>query len=206
MREFRQNTSYKEIMKQTAEAGETEGTESGAGGHGNRYSLPYGLCESVGINTYGMTPREAWDAWMSKTGRTKEDAEREHWGKEASEKNAKKSPASGEKNKENELNATDEQRKIIDKISKENKNTSENVRKEDIKTKDDLISYIKYRHGVELKNENIPFLNDNKKRLYTEIPRENRNSILNDLKQQGFSVEEHNKGYYWIDLPIRRKK
>ena len=105
MKQFRQNASYKDIMKQTAEdgaEGETEGTElKGEGGHGNRYSLPYGLCESVGIDTYGMTPREAWDAWMSKTGRTKEDAEREHWGKEASEKNAKKSPASGEKNKEN---------------------------------------------------------------------------------------------------------
>ena len=96
MREFRQNTSYKDIMNQTAEEGETEVEESGAGGHGNRYSLPYGLCESVGINTYGMTPREAWDAWMSKTGRTKEDAEREHWGKEASEKNAKKSHANVE--------------------------------------------------------------------------------------------------------------
>ena len=101
MREFRQNTSYKEIMKQTAEDGDTEGAESGAGGHGNRYSLPYGLCESVGINTYGMTPREAWDAWMSKTGRTKEDAEREHWGKEASEKNAKNSPASDKQAKSN---------------------------------------------------------------------------------------------------------
>ena len=271
---------------------------------GNRYSLPYGLCKSVGINTKGMTPREAWDAWMSKTGRTKEDAEREHWGKEASEKNAKNSPASGEKNKENELNATDEQRKIIDKFSerlavgkngtmryggdqativeaptfsrlengdieyrvvgvreipaqksyvigvgdtKEKTRTTistgiikqdgliinnrnevteetdlknpdkqpqqeketpvqQNVikRKEDIKTKDDLISYIKHRHGVELKNENIPFLNDKKNRLYTEIPQENRNSILNDLRQQGFSVEEHNKGYYWIDLPKKK--
>ena len=100
MKQFRQNASYKDIMKQTAEdgaEGETEPTEERAeGGHGNRYSLPYGLCESVGINTYGMTPREAWDAWMSKTGRSKEDAEREHWGKEASEKNAKKSPASVE--------------------------------------------------------------------------------------------------------------
>lgn len=114
MREFRQNTSYKEIMNQTAEEGESEGAEEkGAGGHGNRYSLPYGLCESVGINTYGMTPREAWDAWTSKTGRTKEDAEREHWGKETGEKNAKKSPGSSE----NELNATEEQRKIIDKFS-----------------------------------------------------------------------------------------
>ena len=85
MKQFRQNASYKDIMKQTAEdgaEGETEPTEERAeGGHGNRYSLPYGLCESVGINTYGMTPREAWDPWMSQTGRTKEDAEREHWGK-----------------------------------------------------------------------------------------------------------------------------
>lgn len=91
MREFRINTPYSQIMKSTAEpeGGENEGENSepqGAGGHGNRYSLPYGLCESVGIDTQGMTPREAWDAWTSKTGRTKEDAEREHWGKTANEK------------------------------------------------------------------------------------------------------------------------
>lgn len=149
---------------------------------GNRYSLPYGLCKSVGINTEGMTPREAWEAWQNKTGKTKAEAEKEHWGKTADEKQPQ-----NENSKEN---------------------TSENVikRKEDIKTKDDLISYIKHRHGVELKNENIPFLNDKKNRLYTEIPQENRNSILNDLRQQGFSVEEHNKGYYWIDLPEEEKQ
>lgn len=91
MREFRINTPYSQIMKSTAEpeGGENEGENSEpqeVGGHGNRYSLPYGLCESVGIDTQGMTPREAWDAWTSKTGRTKEDAEREHWGKTANEK------------------------------------------------------------------------------------------------------------------------
>lgn len=53
---------------------------------GNRYSLPYGLCKSVGINTEGMTPREAWEAWQNKTGKTKEEAEKEHWGKTANEK------------------------------------------------------------------------------------------------------------------------
>lgn len=96
MREFRQNANYNDILNQGAEEGQTE-TEStnGGGGQGNRYSLPYGLCASEGINADGMTPREAWDAWTSKTGRTKEDAEREHWGKEASKKNAKNSPASG---------------------------------------------------------------------------------------------------------------
>lgn len=91
MRAFRINTPYSQIMKSTAEpeGGENEGENSEpqeVGGHGNRYSLPYGLCESVGIDTQGMTPREAWDAWTSKTGRTKEDAEREHWGKTANEK------------------------------------------------------------------------------------------------------------------------
>lgn len=53
---------------------------------GNRYSLPYGLCKSVGINTEGMTPREAWEAWQNKTGKTKAEAEKEHWGKTAEEK------------------------------------------------------------------------------------------------------------------------
>ena len=102
MREFRQNANYNDILNQGAEEGQTE-TESTNGGanHGNRYSLPYGLCASEGINTDGMTPREAWDAWTSKTGRTKEDAEREYWGKEASKKNAKNSPASGKQAKSN---------------------------------------------------------------------------------------------------------
>lgn len=62
---------------------------------GNRYSLPYGLCKSVGINTEGMTPREAWEAWQNKTGKTKAEAEKEHWGKTADEKQPaeKNSPA-----------------------------------------------------------------------------------------------------------------
>lgn len=89
MKEFRINTPYSQIMNAEPEVGENEGENNEPqelGGHGNRYSLPYGLCESVGIDTRGMTPREAWDAWTSKTGRTKEDAEREHWGKTANEK------------------------------------------------------------------------------------------------------------------------
>lgn len=49
---------------------------------GNRYSLPYGLCKSVGIDTEGMTPREAWEAWQNKTGKTKAEAEKEHWGED----------------------------------------------------------------------------------------------------------------------------
>lgn len=62
---------------------------------GNRYSLPYGLCKGVGIDTTGMTPREAWAAYTRKTGISKEDAEKEHWGKTADEKQPaeKNSPA-----------------------------------------------------------------------------------------------------------------
>lgn len=51
--------------------------------HGNRFSLPYGLCEGLGINTDGMTPREAWDAYMNATGKSKTQAENEHWEKTA---------------------------------------------------------------------------------------------------------------------------
>ena len=35
--------------------------------HGNT-RLPYGLCRAAGIDTEGMTPREAWDALSGKTG------------------------------------------------------------------------------------------------------------------------------------------
>ena len=37
-------------------------------GGGVRYGLPYALCKSVGINTEGMKPYEAWDAWRNKVG------------------------------------------------------------------------------------------------------------------------------------------
>ncbi len=50
--------------------------------HINRYSLPYGLCKGAGIDTDGMTPREAWEAWENKTGKTKAQAEKEHWGED----------------------------------------------------------------------------------------------------------------------------
>lgn len=110
--------------KEGVESSKTNGNGENSGDkvesdkyHGNRFSLPYGLCEGLGISTDGMTPREAWDAYMNATGKSKNQAEQEHWGKEADEKNAQKNHASGEKNKENELNATNEQRKIIDKFS-----------------------------------------------------------------------------------------
>lgn len=79
MAEFKQNESYENIKKSyaspTVEVQEKEGG-------GNKYSLPFGLCKGVGIDTTGMTPREAWEAYTNKTGISKEQAEKEHWGKE----------------------------------------------------------------------------------------------------------------------------
>ena len=74
---YRQNTSYQEIL--SGEQSENTADASNNAGRGNHYSLPYGLCKSEGIDTTGMTPRDAWSAWMSKTGKTKEQAEAEHW-------------------------------------------------------------------------------------------------------------------------------
>lgn len=77
--EFRQNENY-ETIKKGYETPTVDIQESD--GKGNRYSLPYGLCKGEGIDTTGMTPREAWDAYTNKTGISKEQAEKEHWGKE----------------------------------------------------------------------------------------------------------------------------
>lgn len=74
---------------------------------GNRYSLPYGLCKSVGINTEGMTPREAWEAWMSKTGKTKAEAEKEHWGEDKSD-NKEPKEESKQETKEKETKSREE--------------------------------------------------------------------------------------------------
>jgi hypothetical protein len=35
---------------------------------GSMYKIPYGLCSNEGIDTEGMTPTEAWEAYQAKTG------------------------------------------------------------------------------------------------------------------------------------------
>lgn len=74
---------------------------------GNRYSLPYGLCKSVGINTEGMTPREAWEAWQNKTGKTKAEAEKEHWGEDKAD-NKEQKEESKQETKEEETKSREE--------------------------------------------------------------------------------------------------
>lgn len=63
-----------------ANGGKSSDKGAGDKSQGNRFSLPYGLCAGLGINTDGMTPREAWDAYMNATGKSKTQAENEHWG------------------------------------------------------------------------------------------------------------------------------
>ena len=54
--------------------------KGGKGGKGGKKStglgtrLPYGLCNDLGIDTTGMTPTEAWDAYYGKTGVKPKDA------------------------------------------------------------------------------------------------------------------------------------
>lgn len=94
--EYRQNTSYEVIKKDytspTVEV--SEGSDEVGGG--NKYSLPFGLCKGVGIDTTGMTPREAWDAYTGKTGISKEQAEKEHWGKASSNTGGEKNDNSSQ--------------------------------------------------------------------------------------------------------------
>ena len=105
-KEYRQNTSHDLIRKDytppTVEV--TEGDFDG--GSGNRYSLPFGLCKGVGIDTEGMTPREAWAAYTDRTGVSKKQAEEAHWG-DCEEKSGDFNP----------LNSyTDKQKRIIEEF------------------------------------------------------------------------------------------
>lgn len=47
--------------------------------NGGNTRLPYGLCESEGIGTEGMTPREAWEAYYKKTGISPKSAYKAHF-------------------------------------------------------------------------------------------------------------------------------
>ena len=73
----------------------------------NVVKVLYGLCKEAGIDTTGMTPREAWKALEDKTGKTKEQFEKEHWGKTAkdSKKGSDNNSSQGiDKNNEAEYN------------------------------------------------------------------------------------------------------
>lgn len=53
------------------ESEEEEKPKKKATGWGTR--LPYGLCKSIGIDTTGMTPTEAWEAYENETGKSADE-------------------------------------------------------------------------------------------------------------------------------------
>ena len=56
---------------------------------GGKNALIYGLCEGVGIETEGMEPKEAWDAYTEKTGKTSDAVYAEKGQPKKEEKHAK---------------------------------------------------------------------------------------------------------------------
>lgn len=98
---------------------------------GNKYSLPYGLCKGEGIDTEGMTPREAWEAYENKTGISKKEAEKKHWDKNGKEEEGKEALTDEKKNAEDRENAIAEMSnsdRIIESRTFKRKQIAEEIR------------------------------------------------------------------------------
>lgn len=119
---------------------------------GNKYSLPYGLCKGAGINTEGMTPREAWEAYENKTGISKKEAEEKHFGEEydsrpniknSSDKvGAQSSPLEFKTAKDGD----DFFKKDSEKIQQLNKSTIEAIRGYTESRYEDINNYLRGKH------------------------------------------------------------
>lgn len=81
---------------------------------GNKYSLPYGLCKGVGIDTTGMSPREAWEAYENKTGISKKEAERKHWSEDKSDNKEPKKESKQETKEEETKNREEAINKMLE--------------------------------------------------------------------------------------------
>lgn len=134
MKEYKQNQSY-ESIKTEGENPEGENVELNVSGKGNRYSLPFGLCKGVGIDTTGMTPREAWDAYTNKTGISKEQAEKEHWGKQEADGFSPQTDSQVEKQTQEENGRP----KFQSKLSKINEDAARRSR--------EATSFFEYKQG-----------------------------------------------------------
>ena len=147
---------------------------------GNRYSLPYGLCKSVGINTEGMTPREAWEAWQNKTGKTKAEAEKEHWGKTADEKQPKNENISDKKSEESTSNnEKGEQAKETKNLERAYSSTRKGVREDLARRAQESRSFSEYKSGsaTDSYNSDVSRFDSNVNEL---IQRYGKNSTLTD--------------------------
>ena len=65
------------------------------------------------------------------------------------------------------------------------------------KNKQGFIDFVEYQTKIKLNNEES-FLNDNRNILYTQIKPENKNVLLNFLKNNNLRYEEHLENNYWI--------
>ena len=66
--------------------------------------------------------------------------------------------------------------------------------------KETFVNDIEYHAGVRLENDKNTSLNGKRNLLYTKIPQEQKNSLLSYFRKRGIPYNEHNKGYYWLDL------
>lgn len=147
---------------------------------GNRYSLPYGLCKSVGINTEGMTPREAWEAWQNKTGKTKAEAEKEHWGKTADEKQPQNENISDKKSEASTPNnEKDEQSKETKNLERSYSSTRKGVSEDLARRAQESRSFSEYKSGSATAsyNSDVSRFDSNVNEL---IQRYGKNSTLTD--------------------------
>lgn len=70
----------------------------------------------------------------------------------------------------------------------------------DFETKQDLIDFVYQQFNIVLENDENDPLNRHPDLLYTEIPRNQRDSILAFFKKKKIETNQHLNGKYWIYL------
>lgn len=66
------------------------------------------------------------------------------------------------------------------------------------KNKNELIDFVKHQVNVNLENDSVSCLNNNRNRLYTRITRLNHNKVLMLLQDYKIRHEYHLGDWYWI--------
>lgn len=100
-----------------------------------------------------------------------------------------------------------DEKNVANAIEREKKRTAEKTKQAkpkeiksyaDVKSKQDFVDYVEHRHNLKLNNDKGDILNRKRDVLYTNIPKEKKNTVLNDFKENGIRYEEHLNGNYWI--------
>ena len=130
---------------------------------GGNTRLPYGLCQSVGIDTTGMTPKEAWEAYYGKTGVEAEEAYEEHFPKENKSEN---------KNSEKPKDKFD---KVTDENFEDAKKHYEELKKDVRGLFPDNKEYRMFSNGAKIGNVGMWFSDDEKADAFIEKAEEYEN-------------------------------